>query len=158
MIELKERLERFTKRSHGCECWIFTGSDIGNTGYGRLRINGKRILVHRLSYSLYVGDPGSLHVLHKCDVPLCINPDHLFAGTQADNMRDKSNKNRCADRHNENHPLCRLSDEQIAHIRNLRSDGWKQDDLAKAFSVTQSHISRILSWHSRKTMRSVPTN
>lgn len=58
---------------------------------------------HRASWEFYRGPiPEGMHVLHKCDVPLCVNPDHLFLGTQADNMRDKSLKGRQL--YGENHP------------------------------------------------------
>jgi hypothetical protein len=75
-------------------CWEWTACT--NTGYGifALRRNGKRqILAHRFSYELANGPiSDGLYICHRCDNPLCIRPDHLFAGTQADNMRDQSEK------------------------------------------------------------------
>ena len=75
----------------GCIVW----QKCLNGGYGWLRRNGEEIRTHRLSYKLNVGPiPQGLHVLHHCDNPPCINPDHLFLGTHADNMKDARNKGR----------------------------------------------------------------
>lgn len=72
------------------ECIEFKGV-IGNTGYGQLTLNYKRISAHRYSYMVHVGDvPDGLSILHKCNNKVCINPRHLYAGTQADNMADYS--------------------------------------------------------------------
>ena len=75
-------------------CWIWTGSK-NNMGYPRININGRVELAHRVSYRIIKGTiPEGLRVLHKCDTPLCVNPNHLFLGTQKDNMTDMSKKQR----------------------------------------------------------------
>lgn len=67
------------------------------SGYGKIRINKKVNLVHRLSYEEYVGDiPEGMFVCHTCDNPPCFNPDHLFVGTPDDNMKDMVSKGRQA--------------------------------------------------------------
>lgn len=75
-------------------CWEWTAG--GNQmGYGQLRMNGKPILAHRLSYELYYGvKPGKLFVCHHCDNPPCCNPKHLFLGTCQDNVDDMMRKDR----------------------------------------------------------------
>jgi hypothetical protein len=75
-------------------CWIWLKSKFDN-GYGQQKIKGKNYRVHRLSYRLFVGEiPKGLLICHKCDQKDCINPEHLFLGTQADNMLDMVQKGR----------------------------------------------------------------
>lgn len=70
------------------DCWHFCGSR-NQFGYGRLTVGGRMQVVHRLSYGLFVGPiPDGLSVLHHCDNPSCINPEHLWLGTYSDNSRD----------------------------------------------------------------------
>jgi len=76
------------------DCWFWIGSKHSSKGYGSFRLK-KPIKAHRASWILYKGEiPENLHVLHKCDNPLCVNPDHLFLGTNADNVKDKVAKKR----------------------------------------------------------------
>src|SRR5580700_10130404 len=69
-------------------CWLWEG--YLTEGYGRLDLGGQKWLAHRLSYRIFCGEiPAGMLVLHKCDVPCCVNPAHLYVGTDADNTRDK---------------------------------------------------------------------
>ena len=75
-------------------CWIFNGF-INISGYGRVRNNGFKYLTHRLAWENRFGSiPDGLLVCHKCDVPSCVNPDHLFIGTYKDNNQDAIDKGR----------------------------------------------------------------
>jgi hypothetical protein len=76
-------------------CWLWTGT-LGLDGYGKIKRAGKTYRAHRLSYELFCDAPGEMLVMHKCDTPLCVNPDHLSLGTPADNMEDKVAKGRQA--------------------------------------------------------------
>lgn len=77
-------------------CWNWNGSKTV-LGYGILRINKKRVYAHRQSYSHYKGEIETGHVvMHSCDNPSCVNPEHLFCGTQLDNIKDMHFKNRHA--------------------------------------------------------------
>ena len=71
-------------------CWLWTGCVDGKMGYGILELMERRLLAHRVSFEAFNGPiPESLHVLHKCDVPSCVNPNHLYAGTDQDNVNDR---------------------------------------------------------------------
>jgi HNH endonuclease len=81
-------------RKEAGSCLVYTG-DIESGGYGRASYQGKRLRAHRLSYMLSVGPiPAGMVVCHSCDTPPCINPAHLFLGTQSDNMKDAAAKGR----------------------------------------------------------------
>lgn len=84
----RETIEAYSMPVTECGCWIWLGAGVR---YGLVR--GDR--AHRLSWKAFKGPiPENMHVLHKCDTPLCVNPDHLFLGTHQDNMLDKERKGR----------------------------------------------------------------
>lgn len=77
-------------------CWLWLAS-VNSKGYGWTGIRGAQRLAHRASYEAFIGGiPTGLGVCHKCDTPSCVNPTHLFVGTQRDNLRDASAKGRIA--------------------------------------------------------------
>jgi predicted XRE-type DNA-binding protein len=118
----------------GCVLW--SGGTNG-AGYGSL--GGP--LAHRIAYELFVGPiPEGVHVLHRCDTPLCVNHAHLFLGTNNDNIADKLAKSRQAKGEMFNRAL---TESDISEIRS-RFGQETQTQLAKAFGVTQSNISRIV--------------
>ena len=128
------------------DCHEWQGQ-LGNDGYGRISIGGSMMRAHRVAFELVNGpiQPG-MHVLHRCDNPPCCNPDHLFLGTQADNMRDMKSKNR-AGRHSakgESHPRAKLTESIVVAIREAYEKGELQKDIAKRYDVAQITVSNIV--------------
>lgn len=127
-------------------CWLWNG--VCNTGgYGQMYIYPCRIPkgVHRVAFEIFKGEiPKGMHVLHRCDVRHCFNPDHLFVGTDLDNMRDCSQKNRIA--FGTRQPHAKLNDEFVKAIRVLaRRDGLSQSEIAKRFGCSQTAVSLAVS-------------
>jgi hypothetical protein len=97
------------------QCWEWSGATVKG-GYGLLSASGKNHYAHRLSYELHFGEiPDGLWVLHKCDNRKCCNPEHLFLGTNKDNMTDAAKKGRL--RGSLGKDLGRLTEDQVLRIR-----------------------------------------
>jgi hypothetical protein len=108
-------------------------------------------LAHRVSFDLFVGDIGDLDVLHKCDNPECTNPDHLFLGTHADNMRDASQKGRMC--RGEARANSKLTESDVYEIK---ASSKLQKELSKLYGVHQSIISRVKNGHRWGWLGGVP--
>ena len=130
-------------------CWLWTGS-VGGTGrwaYGKLgktKSSGMRLLyAHRVSYELHRGPipEGSL-VCHRCDVPACVNPDHLFLGSAADNSHDMREKAR--------HPTARFNREKVDEARRLHAAGRSINWLAQKYGASRGTMSKVLNGGSWK--------
>jgi len=114
----KRFFSKFQKGSIN-ECWNWMGCK-NKKGYGYLGICGKNIRAHRFSYELHKGAiPKGLLVCHTCDNPSCVNPKHLWLGTNFDNMRDMVLKKRTSKKHGEQHHRSKLTKQQVEEIRNL---------------------------------------
>lgn len=119
-------------------CWLWTGQR-GPKGYGAARYHGYRMLAHRFSYELHYGVIASeLHVLHKCDTPLCVRPDHLFLGTPQDNMDDKVAKNRQT--RGETNGTSKLTEIDVRYIRASKE---RSSILARYYGVNYGTIHSI---------------
>lgn len=108
-------------------------------GYGIIRFRNNDWSTHRVSWVLNNGEiPTGLHVCHQCDNPPCINPDHLFLGTMADNMRDMANKGRA--KRGEQHHWVKLTEKDVLAIRKMSG---LRIEIAKKFNVCPANITAI---------------
>lgn len=142
---LKERFESKYEVALETGCWDWTASTI-NCGYGQFKADGKMVRAHRVSYELYKGlIPEGLCVLHKCNNRKCVNPDHLFLGSKADNMSDKVAKNRQSRLKGSENGNSKLTALQVIEIRELYARGnYTQEYLGKMSGVTNMQISNIV--------------
>lgn len=132
------------------KCWIWNSSK-SKSGYGKIKFNGKDWRAHRLSYWIHKGKFSlNLRVCHSCDNPSCINPDHLFVGTDQENKDDQIRKNR--------HPKgekigqSKLKNGDILIIREMSKNGISQQAIADKYGVVQTTISGIVR---RKTWKHI---
>jgi len=109
-------LERFFEKVQKTNnCWEWTAAT-DHEGYGRIWVNGKPQNAHRTAYELFIGPiPKGKCILHHCDNPACVNPRHLFLGTQMENITDKTIKNRQT--RGEQVPTAKLTRHQVQQIR-----------------------------------------
>ena len=135
---LDVRLRRNTAQSEGDGCWLWQGSR-NNDGYGEIGHNRKVIKTHRAAYALANSPiPNGACVLHRCDNPPCVNPGHLFLGTNTDNMADMVHKRRHA--FGERHRSAKLTPEKVRAIR------WSAEtsrEAARRYGVTSVAINQV---------------
>ena len=136
-------LDRVDKRPDGC--WVWNGS-LFPTGYGQFQPERKRSsaggLAHRWAYILLVGPiPVRKSVLHRCDNKSCVNPDHLFLGSQADNIADKVAKGRQA--RGERHGMSTVSDETVRAIQAALARGVCQAEIGRWYGVSRQYVGFI---------------
>lgn len=138
-----ERFEAFVLRTD--TCWLWQGY-IEAVGYGRFYLTrGTMEWAHRAAYRFYVGPiPTGLFVCHTCDVRACVNPAHLFLGTNQDNMLDAKAKGRTTA--GEKNPQAKLTREAVADIRaSYRPGVVLQRHLAERYGVSRRAIGQVLS-------------
>ena len=136
-------------------CWLWQGQK-HSQGYGQLWIEGRRkkiLKAHRVAANLFLGMAldSPLKVCHRCDHPSCVNPEHLWLGTQAENNRDRMAKGRNANQDGENGWSWKLTSQQVSEIKELyRQGSISQTALAERYGVKQPQISRIILGTSRR--------
>jgi len=126
------------------ECWNWKGG-LTAAGYGRMMINGKRYYAHRISHKLYYGDFGDAFVLHHCDNPQCVNPLHLYLGTESDNLRDAYNRGQKRPTKGERNGRALLRNYDVVGIRALYRQGrFTQRQLADRWGVSPGTVGCIV--------------
>jgi hypothetical protein len=132
---------RFERQANGC--WLWTAGKTATDGYGKMSVRGKIVLAHRVAYELYVGPvSGDVEVLHSCDNRACVNPDHLWPGDQADNMRDAGEKGRI--KHSQGHHWAKLTDDIVRRLRSRTHTSAELTMLAATLRVSIVTLRRAL--------------
>lgn len=128
-------------------CWLWNRV-VTWQGYGKFHLNGT-LPAHRAAWQLHRGPiPEEAHVLHKCDKPACVNPEHLFLGTHLENMRDKVRKARQFRPAGDRNGHAKLTNAQAKEARRLHLAGASADALCQRFGLSHSSVSALLN---RKT-------
>lgn len=129
---------------------MWTGA-LDTHGYGHLSFKNKRVWAHRLAWVLTSGPiPPGMLVCHRCDVRACVNPAHLFLGTQADNVADMIGKGRMPRQYGEGHGMARLTAVQVREIRERHAAGTPSLHLSREFGIAKSQMLRIVKRQSWK--------
>ena len=125
-------------------CWIWY-AHTDDDGYGVFWYQNKNRRAHRVSlYFEGILIPDDLLVLHKCDNPPCVRHDHLFVGSNEENMRDMTEKKRSAPQHGEFNPQSKLKEKDVIEMKRLYKIGFSQDDIAIEFNVARTCVSRVI--------------
>lgn len=129
---------------NGCLNWT---RGVNLYGYGHFKYSQKIVAAHRVSWEIYNQRtiPDGIYILHSCDNPSCINPEHLSLGTHADNMREKSERGR--------HPLTTFTRDEVIKIRQIAANDISHSEIARQLGVGTTTINAIAN---RKTWKHVP--
>ena len=139
---VRERFEKHILPEPMSGCWLWNAAH-GSHGYGHFGINGKVLSAHRVSFELYRSRiPEGLFVLHRCDVKSCVNPDHLFLGTQIQNLQDMTLKGHRSCARGESSGSAKL---KSVDIEKIRKDDRSHRTIAKDYKVGKTTIGSIKS-------------
>ncbi len=147
-------MERFMDKvtiepNSGCWLWM---TALNRWGYGVFYLDPARIQAHRASWLLHRGPiPDGLCVLHHCDNPPCVNPNHLFLGTHSDNAKDRNTKGRAGGARGVLNSHAKLTMDDVSDIRRRSAQGESGGDLARAFGVTACTVHSIVNGKTWRT-------
>jgi hypothetical protein len=132
-------------------CWLWTAFK-NPKGYGQLTYHQRRYLAHRFAWKITFGPvPVGAEVLHHCDNPACVRPDHLFIGCHADNMHDMVQKERSA--RGERHSQSKLTENDVRQIRSEHAIGATYRSLAEKYGVKPNAIGSVVTFDHWKHVR-----
>jgi hypothetical protein len=143
-LKLAERFWAKVTKAGPDDCWLWTAAAKTN-GYGSFNVDGKTRLAHRVAFVLIDSlEPGQ-DVLHKCDVKLCVNPKHLYAGTDYDNQRDAVVRGRLASRRGALNCNAKLTQAKVEEIRRIYAETkLSQERIGQMYGVSQSTVSLVV--------------
>lgn len=151
-ISAEIRFWKYVKKTKGCWFWIGGKKE---SGYGSLWLKNSYLYAHRFSYQIHNGKiPKGMQVCHSCDITYCVNPKHLFLGTQKDNNQDMWKKGRGKIVHHigEKHGMSKLKETDIKEMRRLYKTGiYSYKELGKKFDTHFSNVCLIINrkhWNS----------
>lgn len=137
-----ERFWRHIEPDTNGGCWLWSGTLL-DVGYGQFSVNRAKTSAHRFSWESLRGPiPSGMFICHRCDVRACVNPDHLFLGTQADNMRDAAHKGRVS--RGDNHLNAVVNETIVREIRALAEAGQKPAQIAKTYGLKRTTVGAIV--------------
>jgi hypothetical protein len=146
-IPVEQRFWQYVNKTDSC--WLWTGAT-RDFGYGVINMggaHGKAECSHRLSWIIHNGDiPSGMCICHKCDNPLCVNPNHLFLGTRSDNNKDMQSKGRydkIKRPKGEKHGRSKLTNEQVFSLRQDRKSGMVYRELSQKYNISIASAQRI---------------
>jgi hypothetical protein len=127
------------------ECWTWSARRDPD-GYGVFWYEGKNRRAHRMAWLFTRGPDGMDGKLacHRCDNPSCVNPGHLFLGTNTDNLQDMARKGRSVGFDGEAHPMAKITAETVALIRGAYNSGESQSAIGARVGISQTQVSRIV--------------
>lgn len=144
---LATRFWNKVQRGTGDACWLWTGKR-DHFGYGIIWNGSGPLYAHRVSWELEHGQiQRGLCVCHRCDVPACVRPSHLFLGTHADNMRDKVAKGRQGAARGSASGKAKLTDDAVRLIRNTPRQRGMIVTLARLFGITPARVKALRAGH-----------
>ncbi len=141
--KLPDIFKRYRVDSNGCWLWL---GPVNKRGYGQRIIDGKWMLMHRAFLSHHLGEyiPSSIYVCHKCDVPRCVNPDHLFLGDAKINNEDCRRKGRHGtSERGEKHPMAKLKERDVSEILIQLHQGASPLAISRQYKVSEACIYMI---------------
>lgn len=138
--EIRNFWKKVNKKGEN-ECWTWSGFR-NKKGYGQFKVGPAPRMAHRVSWVLHFGEiPEDLLVCHKCDNPPCVNPSHLFLGTEKDNQEDMSRKERSP--RGEKQGSSVLKENDVIKIKSLLNNGLGPSEIAKMMNLNRRTVSSI---------------
>jgi len=136
-----ERIEDRVEKIPKAGCWVWMGTTTVR-GYGQIISNARKHYAHRASYEAFIGPiPEGMNVCHTCDNVYCVNPAHLFLGTQKQNLEDMAKKKRST--WGINNPRAKLDIDDVKNIKHLLLTKMSETSIAKQYNVSRQTINNI---------------